>query len=403
MSNRSIEYVEPRYKVLTKYLEYLVYPYIAAFPVLAAILGEFSGYTFSEWMYFYLMYPIIGLAVMIIFRIYWKNNYKFRMLFHMLNLALLLGILTRSAGRLGFYSYNNTDPVLSQYLSDFGSNLIYHTLVIAPIGISIIINLVSEPEYHINNFNRGFAKLADGDFASAPVTDIKTVEDSTFTAIANNYNLMVKKLSSFVENVAGVNSINQEADGLSSIAEEINATTEEISSTSFSMSESATQQAEMLVNIMASLDMTNEIIDQVNDQISGNSELISQIALQTNILALNAGIEASRAGDYGRGFAVVAENVRRLSEESKLASEKIKEVVSSISDTLSTEYDKIKHQIHQVSVRSEDTAASAEELSASIEELTATAEGLSATANSLYGMTEKTSDILNKVAQSKVD
>jgi len=74
-------------------------------------------------------------------------------------------------------------------------------------------------------------------------------------------------------------------------------------------------------DLVSCLNEMREQIATVNKMLSE----IDGISSQTNLLALNAAIEAARAGDAGRGFAVVADEVRALSQRSSHFSEKIRE------------------------------------------------------------------------------
>ncbi len=75
-----------------------------------------------------------------------------------------------------------------------------------------------------------------------------------------------------------------------------------------------------------------EALREATGSIDSFVALIADIASQTNLLALNAAIEAARAGEAGKGFAVVAEEVRRLADQSADAAEEVARSVQKIRD-----------------------------------------------------------------------
>ena len=78
--------------------------------------------------------------------------------------------------------------------------------------------------------------------------------------------------------------------------------------------------------IQMTMQRTNDAVNSVNDNVDG----ITSIASQTNLLALNASIEAARAGEAGRGFAVVAEEIGKLATESSVTASKIREEMNNL-------------------------------------------------------------------------
>ncbi|CAH1194401.1 Methyl-accepting chemotaxis protein McpC [Paenibacillus auburnensis] len=93
-----------------------------------------------------------------------------------------------------------------------------------------------------------------------------------------------------------------------------------------------TQAEGMRKNIEATnkVASTIETLSQNARGISMIAKSITEIAEQTNLLSLNASIEAARAGEHGRGFAVVAQEVRKLAEESTSSTKEVFGLVRSI-------------------------------------------------------------------------
>jgi len=77
-------------------------------------------------------------------------------------------------------------------------------------------------------------------------------------------------------------------------------------------------------------------------EISAITTVIREIADQTNLLALNAAIESARAGEAGRGFAVVADEVRKLAERTASSTESITQKILGISNLARTVVDAIE-------------------------------------------------------------
>lgn len=95
-------------------------------------------------------------------------------------------------------------------------------------------------------------------------------------------------------------------------------------------------QGEMAIgSVMTAMSSYAENIHGLNlriQEISAITTVIREIAEQTNLLALNAAIESARAGEMGRGFAVVADEVRKLAERTASSTGSITLKVHGISD-----------------------------------------------------------------------
>lgn len=93
------------------------------------------------------------------------------------------------------------------------------------------------------------------------------------------------------------------------------------------------------------------ILSNAAVEISKVVDVILEIAEQTKLLALNATIEAARAGEAGKGFAVVASEVKDLAQQTNDATEEIRVSVEAIQQATGetvSEIDQINTVINQV-------------------------------------------------------
>jgi methyl-accepting chemotaxis protein len=62
------------------------------------------------------------------------------------------------------------------------------------------------------------------------------------------------------------------------------------------------------------------------EEIAGKNNIISEISYQTKILSINASVEAARASEFGKGFGVIADQVKNLAEDSQKSATEIESV-----------------------------------------------------------------------------
>ena len=157
-------------------------------------------------------------------------------------------------------------------------------------------------------------------------------------------------------------------------------------------------------------------------------DLITSVASQTSLLALNASIEAARAGEAGRGFEVVATEISVLANQTQQATVNITEVIQNVSSKLNiavgavgqlmdssrkqgesamqaaASFEKIADSTSQVDEQRnmlEDAVAQLAEANGgfveSIQTISAIMEEVSAHSHETYSVSEKNTDIVQKV------
>ena len=186
--------------------------------------------------------------------------------------------------------------------------------------------------------------------AAASETLGQNAED--FSAVAEETDASVEEarsgaetLGNAMENVAAIGqelnaSVEEVAAGAGTVATRSNDVAEQVETARHAgdagiqaVKKTVTDVVEQIVRVEESAKATEELAEKAA-QIQKIVVTITGIADQTNLLALNAAIEAARAGDAGRGFAVVAEEVRKLAEDSNEAAKNIADLASSISSDL---------------------------------------------------------------------
>jgi len=155
---------------------------------------------------------------------------------------------------------------------------------------------------------------------------------------------------------------------VASSAEEMSASVREIA-------KNANDAAKVATEAVKVADDTNKTVAKLGEsslEIGKVIKVITSIAQQTNLLALNATIEAARAGEAGKGFAVVANEVKELAKQTATATEDISQKIEAIqNDTKGAvvAIDRISKIINEINDIQNTIASAVEEQTATTNEI----------------------------------
>ena len=148
----------------------------------------------------------------------------------------------------------------------------------------------------------------------------------------------------------------------------------------------------------------NELVRKLAQQtieIENMTKVITDITDQTNLLALNAAIEAARAGEHGKGFAVVADEVRHLAESSKQSANSIVELTVEIQRDTANVEQAVSSALGSVKDGVKiigNAGESFHEIVGAVSVMTNQIEDISATAEQLSASAEEVSASVNEIA-----
>ena len=155
--------------------------------------------------------------------------------------------------------------------------------------------------------SRKMAKLAVEALEDKKAEDIKVIDISNVSVIADYFIIAGGKNSSQIQERAGE---------MERISTQSRNKTDEMYDVMKQKSETAMEEAKAVERI-------NSLTDN-----------IKKISSQTNLLALNANIEAARAGEAGKGFAVVASEIGDLASQTLETVSNIDEIVGEVNGSV---------------------------------------------------------------------
>jgi methyl-accepting chemotaxis protein len=327
---------------------------------------------------------IIGVSVIILTRIYFKNGLYFRIT---LAVVLLVAVSTLM-GRLNYLM----GGIVDQY--SLGEMLI-QTLPSAPLIALMVIYIGKSVQQPLTKLTDEVHRVSEGDL-TIEKTDLERY-GTEFADFENSFVQMVENISLIIATAQeATEQVSSSSEELASTSEEVNALSEEIAATIQQISRGASNQSEFTARGITSINKMSDIVDQSLQDIENILQVIDDIAGQTNILALNAAIEAARAGEYGRGFAVVADNVRRLAEETKNNAADINKLTEEIIINIGEKVKTLQETLQGFAAQSEEFSASSEEVAAATEEQTAAMHHLTSSAQDLTKLSEKLATVITR-------
>ena len=256
------------------------------------------------------------------------------------------------------------------------------------------------------------------------ITDITAMIQETGSNVAIQSNAIEEINHTCTEVSGAVDSLAQQAQGISENASNIIARINEIVPNIIEGKRHAvtmtTDSKEKLEEAIRQVEVINQITDVTNS--------IKGIASQTNLLALNASIEAARAGEAGRGFAVVANEIKQLSETTdqeigkinnltqdilssvRVLSEESTNIIKFLDTKVMADYEQLeslansyRQDANYYESVSTEIGASSEELAASVEEIVSTLNSIVESQTALNAAIDNISDNLTEINGSSGD
>ncbi len=162
--------------------------------------------------------------------------------------------------------------------------------------------------------------------------------------------------------------VTKNVESVATSAEELSASIKEIANNA----NEAARIASKAVDVASETNTTVAKLGESSDEIGKVIKVITSIAQQTNLLALNATIEAARAGEAGKGFAVVANEVKELAKQTATATEDISQKIEAIQQDTTGSVEaigEISNIIDQINDIQNNIASAVEEQSATTNEI----------------------------------